>query len=139
VIKKSSTEVIGGAIKKRPVPDPQLRFSFKFFDETDAEMCPAVFANGYTQTLMQRLRALSSWTVKQFTTRQDHTIRNHQHDWTETARPNGFAHLNDFYKAYPGWQFSLTANEHGRVHGIIIDDTFYVIWLDKNHALYPGQ
>jgi hypothetical protein len=34
-------------------------------------------------------------------------------------------------------QFCLSANEHGRVHGIIIDDTFYVIWLDHDHRLYP--
>jgi hypothetical protein len=39
---------------------------------------------------------------------------------------------------YEGWQFCLTANEHGRVHGIIIDDTFYVIWLDHDHQLYPA-
>lgn len=87
---------------------------------------------------MQRLRDLSGWTVKAFTSHTDKSIRNHEHDWTETSRPDGFSHLNAHYRAYPGWQFSLTANEHGRVHGIIIDDTFYVIWLDKDHALYPG-
>jgi hypothetical protein len=119
--------------------DPELRFSFKFFDPSDGEMCPAAFNEGYTQTLMQRLRDLSSWKVKQFTGAMDQSIRNHQHDWAKTSRPKGFANLNTYFRAYPGWQFCLTANAHGRVHGILIDDTFHVIWLDQGHNLYPGD
>jgi hypothetical protein len=126
-----------GAIKKQAAPDPELRFSFRFFDSTDAEMCPAIFGNGYCQTLMERLKSISTWKVREFTDRSDKSLRNHQHEWNKTSRPDGFAHLNEHYRAYPGWQFCLSANEHGRVHGIIIDDTFYVIWLDKDHALYP--
>lgn len=134
-MKKARAEV--ASTIKKTAPDPELRFSFKFFDHTDPEVCPANFADGYTQTLMQRLRALSGWKVKEFTGRQDSAIRNHQHDWSKTSRPEGFGALNATFKAYPGWQFCLTANQHGRVHGIIIDDTFYVIWLDQDHRLYP--
>lgn len=134
---KKSRPTPQARIKKAEVPDPDLRFSFKFFDHTDGELCPAEFDDGYTQVLMQRLRDLSTWTVGRFTTRFDKTVRNHQHEWAETARPDGFQNLNEHYRAYPGWQFCLTANAHGRVHGIIIDHTFYVIWLDQNHRLYP--
>ena len=125
-----------GKIKKSSEPDPELKFSFKFFDFTDEEMCPPVFGEGYTQTLMQRLRDLSSWTVRQFTGRQDGGLRNHIHDWSKTTREDGFGHLNDHYSDIPAWQFCLTQNEHGRVHGLIIDDTFYIVWLDKDHMLY---
>ena len=118
--------------------DPELRFSFKFFDMVDEELCPAVFGAGYTRTLMERLRDLSTWKVKQFTGAPDKAVRNHQHDWAKTARPDGFSNLNKHFQSYPGWQFCLTANEHGRVHGILIDDTFHVIWLDQEHNLYPG-
>lgn len=71
------------------------------------------------------------------TTQQDKSVRNHTHDWSKTARPNGFSSLNEHFRDYPGWQFCISANEHGRVHGVIIDDTFYIIWLDHNHNLYP--
>ena len=100
-------------------------------------MCPPTFPAGYTQKLMQRMRDLSSWTVSRFVNVPDKALRNHRHDWSRTARPNGFEHLNEQFRAYPGWQFCLTANEHGRVHGILIDDTFHVIWLDAAHNLYP--
>jgi hypothetical protein len=127
----------GNQIKKGPVPDPLLKFSFKLFDNSDVEMCPAAFADGYTQTLMERLKDLSSWTVKRFTSDFHKTLRNHKLEWPETSRPHGFAHLNAVYRELDGWQFCLTANAHGRVHGVIIDDTFYVIWLDCNHRMYP--
>jgi hypothetical protein len=137
VIKKVKPQVVSEIKKSAPV-DPELRFSFKFFDHMDPEMCPAMFGDGYTQTLMQRLRDLSTWTVRKFTGAPDKTLRNHTHDWTKTARPDGFSRLNAHFKAYEGWQFCLTSNAHGRVHGIIIDDTFHVIWLDQDHSLYPG-
>ena len=37
-----------------------------------------------------------------------------------------------------GWQFALSANEHGRVHGFLRGDTFYIRWLDPDHNLYAG-
>jgi hypothetical protein len=126
-----------GPIRKTPLPDSKLRFSFELFDRDDADLCPQSFRDGYTHTLMQRLKDVSSWTVNAFCSRQDKSLRNHQHDWSKTSRPQGFGHLNEHYRAIPGWQFCLSANEHGRVHGIIIDDTFYVIWLDHDHRLYP--
>lgn len=128
-----------GHIRKVSPPDVELRFSFKFFDHTDEEMCPKTFVDGYTQALMQRMRDLSSWTVKRFTGSQDTSVRNHIHDWSKTGRPDGFSSLNQHYREYPGWQFCISANEHGRVHGIIIDDTFHVIWLDCSHRLYPAR
>lgn len=136
-IKKTSSPKEAGGIKKAALPNELLRFSFKFFDGTDDEVCPPAFPNGYTRKLMERMRDLSGWTVSQFETRYDKAIRNHTHDWPKTSRPNGFAALNEQFHAYPGWQFQLSANEHGRVHGIIIDNTFYVIWLDVSHRLYP--
>ncbi len=123
-------------IRKEKV-DPELRFSFKLFDDSDPELCPAVFRENYTQKLMLRLKDLSTWSVQQFTGPCNKSIRNHTHDWATTSRPRGFKHLNEHLRAYPGWQFQLSANEHGRVHGIVIDDTFYVIWLDQDHKLYP--
>ena len=134
---KKNRPVSKSRIKKGPTPDPDLRFSFKFFYSSDAEMCPPTFQDEYTQTLMQRLRDLSTWKVSRFTGTTDKTVRNHKHDWDRTSRPRGFVNLNAHFQAYDGWQFCLTANEHGRVHGIMIDDTFYVIWLDQNHNLYP--
>ena len=136
-IKKGSVQQ-DTLIKKTAVKDPLITFSFRFFDPTDGTLCPGIFKDGYTQTLMQRLRALSEWTLQDFYGPPGQNIRAHTHTWSETARPDGFARLlNEELRASPGWQFSISANKYGRVHGIMIDSTFYIIWLDQNHALYP--
>lgn len=126
----------GSQIRKAPA-DSELRFSFRLFDPSDQDLCPPTFPDGYTQALMQRMRDLSSWTLSRFTGAPDKSVRNHMHNWDETSRPNGFSNLNAHYRESPGWQFCISANAHGRVHGIIIDDTFYVVWLDRDHKLCP--
>ncbi len=37
------------------------------------------------------------------------------------------------------WQFQIETNKYGRIHGIFIDDVFFIVWLDPNHRLYPGR
>jgi hypothetical protein len=124
-----------GSIKKSET-DPELRFSFKFFDSSDAEICPQSFRDGYTQTLMERLKALSGMKVKEFAAARNKALRIHTHEWPRTTRKAGFPNLVSEYRDTPGWQFGLSANKHGRVHGMLINDTFYVIWLDHHHVLY---
>lgn len=123
-------------IRKGADADPSIKFSFRFFDATDADLCPAEFSPGYVQTLMERLKALSGWTVKEFVSGGGKALRNHPIDWKGTSRPDGFP-LPEQYQAYTPFQFSLTANEYGRVHGLLIGDTFCIVWLDHHHRLYP--
>jgi hypothetical protein len=38
------------------------------------------------------------------------------------------------------WQFSVDPDIpycHWRAHGILIDDTFFPVWLDPDHQLWP--
>ncbi|NGX49690.1 MAG: hypothetical protein K940chlam5_01289 [Candidatus Anoxychlamydiales bacterium] len=126
-MKKKQLPEHKGRLKKTKVPDLPLFFSFKYFDTSDPELCPSVFHNKYTQSLMQRLKSLSSWTAKEFITKQDKSIRNHTHNWLKTTRPKGFIHLHEQLQSYEGWQFQISSNKHGRVHGIIIDNIFYII------------
>lgn len=135
-IKKGSAVATESAIKKSPIPDGTLKFSFKLFDPSDGEVCPAKFNDGYTQALMQRLQNLSSWLISEFTGPCHHSIRNHRISWEKTKRPDGFTHLNEQFESYEPWQFSVSVNAHGRVHGVIIDDCFYIVWLDCNHIVY---
>ena len=135
-IKKTKTPHSSGQVRSVSVPDEYIRFSLRFFDGSDEEICPLTFRDGYTRKLAERMKDISTMTVREFTTNKSKSLRAHTHDWPNTRRPNGYDCLNEQYKAYAGWQFELSVNEHGRVHGIIIDNTFYVIWLDHNHILY---
>jgi hypothetical protein len=124
-------------LKKSPGADPLLKFSFMHFDDKDSDLCPSECPPDYTHSLMRRLRALSQWTVKKFTGKYEKTIRNHNHDWDKTSRPGGFGSLKGEFRDLDGWQFCLEDGAHGRVHGVILSDTFFIIWLDIKHQLNP--
>ena len=136
VSKPKHSKVSASGIRQVTASDAPLRFSFRFFDPSDCDVCPPVFRDGYVHILMERLKALSAWTVNEFVSPKGKGIRNHPIDWVDTSKPDGFG-LPEQYEAYTPFQFSLTANEHGRVHGLLVDDTFHVIWLDHDHRLYP--
>lgn len=135
MIKKVAPQT-SGTIKKTEPSDELLRFSFKYFIH-DHEVCPKEFADGYTGKLLERLRDLSSWTIKQFTGASTKSVRNHRITWPDTSRPDGFDHLPEQLREGEAWQFSVSVNEHGRVHGLLIGNVFNIVWLDSQHALYP--
>lgn len=116
---------------------PAIAFSFKYLDRRkpfDVDgMSPAYFL-----ILVDRLKSVCGMTTDEFR-RGGKSLHSHQIDWNRTTRPDGFDCLNATFReqiADDCWQFSLSVNEHGRVHGFLIVDVFYVVWLDPTHALY---
>lgn len=126
-------------IHKSKIEDQKICFSFLYFDSSDAEVCPPTFQPHYTQTLMERLKALSSWSLNDFVNNHSKSLRAHTHDWEKTSRPKGFAHLNEQLRSCLAWQFQLSRDEHGRVHGFFINNTFHIIWLDRDHKVYSKR
>lgn len=115
-----------------------IRFSFKFLDETDDAFQFEGNQPHYFLKLLQRLRDMSRLEMSDVLRNlgQHKGMRCHPIDWSETTRVNGFGIPIDGADAN-AWQFSLTSNEHGRVHGFLIESTFFVVWLDPQHNLYP--
>lgn len=58
----------------------------------------------------------------------------------ETSQPEGFTNVDQENLALEEpWQFSVDPAPEciGRVHGLLQKDTFYVVWLDLCHRLFP--
>ena len=117
------------------IPDDLIRFSFKYISFSDKYPLKKNDYN-YFESLFNRLQSVSHMTTIEFRSNKDKGLRAHKHNWPDTSDPGGYTHLNDTLKQAESWQFQLSANAHGRVHGILVDDTFYVIWLDPDHNLY---
>lgn len=115
-----------------------LRFSFKLFQQND-KFSLGHCGDGYLPQFVVRLKGLSGLTVHEFRTNRSGALRAHQIDFSETSEPQGFHELNEQLRGLEAWQFQITANEHGRVHGILLDETFYVVWIDAAHQLYPAN
>lgn len=97
--------------------------------------CPAEFSC----ELFARIKEYSSWTVEQFRDQNQNIEHRHTIYFPETSESKGFTSVVDEQLALEEcWQFSVkpTPDCIWRVHGILQDDTFYIIWLDPCHRLY---
>jgi hypothetical protein len=121
--------------------DTNLQFSFKLLDVHTNKKFGLHHAvkDGYLEKLLLRLKDVSSMRTSEFRRNYSKQLRNHLIDFAGTSEPKGFSQLNEQLRAEQAWQFELTQNEHGRIHGLLIGDTFYVVWLDPCHILYSGN
>jgi hypothetical protein len=133
---------VAGSVPPPPVPPAAgfshrgLPFSFRYFlNRPPFEVARG--GPGYPLTLLERLRDLSTFTALELQTSRNHALRCHLIDWEGTSQPDGFSHLNAaIRRQITPYQFSLSSNEHGRVHGFFSGDVFYLVWLDPEHRLY---
>ncbi len=112
-----------------------ISFSFKYYNANHS-----IFTGGgrdsiYWQTLVNRLRDLSGLTAIELRRGGNKTLRCHPIDWADTSQDN-FGVKSENQLVDVPYQFSLSSNEHGRVHGFFIDQVFYIVWLDPDHMLY---
>jgi hypothetical protein len=84
------------------------------------------------------LKALSSLTAQELLVNRSSSLRCHPIRWADTSE-NGFGIPNEEQLVDTPYQFSLSSNEYGRVHGFFIDEIFYIVWLDPDHQLYPRK
>lgn len=95
-------------------------------------------ADTYLGKLLGRLRDLNQTPLKEFR-RPGNSLRSHLIRFSETSESEGFTSLNDQLRGIEPWQFQISSNEHGRVHGILLNGTFYVVWIDPCHLLYSEK
>ncbi|HRP55877.1 hypothetical protein [Agriterribacter sp.] len=113
-----------------------INFSLKYFDTGNVKFPCSCWDGVYYLDLFSRIKDLCLLQKLEFTSNRSKTLRSHPIKWQETTE-NGFGFPMEEQIVDVPYQFSLSANDKGRVHGFFISNTFYVVWLDKNHALYP--
>jgi hypothetical protein len=138
--------LLEGHLTEQGIPEvvvPQetrsLRFSFKHLDLTNEKFKVLDCCADFLRQLLERIKEYSNWTIDDFC---DQNNNDHRHiiNFPETSEPDGFVKSGmdqDQIAYHEAWQFELVRTEKWRTHGILIDDTFYVIWLDPDHRLYP--
>jgi hypothetical protein len=115
-----------------------ISFSFKYYESGHSKFDCSTREIAYWLVLLERLKALSDWTAKEFLTSRSSALRCHPIRWDSTSE-SGFGLPNEEQLVDTPYQFSLSSNEHGRVHGFMIDEVFYIVWLDPEHLLYPAK
>lgn len=144
----------GGKIKPSPLATTEsirslelknrhLRFSFKHLDLNHRDFSVKHRNSDYFSTVLEKLKELSSFPADALRGNHSKAVRCHPIKWEDTsqkklnAKDRGFAHLNQQLRDMDAWQFQIQKNNYGRVHGLFLDDIFFVIWFDPDHKLYP--
>lgn len=112
-------------------------FSFKHLSLTE-KFTPRAMDGQYVVKLTERMKALCSMDGRELRMGGHHSLRCHAIEFSGTTEPEGFSELPGPLKkeGVQPFQFSVSSNEHGRVHGFFIGDIFYVVWIDPHHRLY---
>jgi hypothetical protein len=122
-----------------PGTPESLRFSFRYLDTTHPQFDVRTRGAEYFRLLLARLRELSALHVTEFRSLRSSMLRIHRIDFGDrSVSMGGFGIPGKPEFDRKAWQFALSANQHGRVHGFLVGNTFYVRWLDPDHNLYPG-
>ncbi|MBC6480664.1 MAG: hypothetical protein GDA56_25765 [Hormoscilla sp. GM7CHS1pb] len=123
-------------IKRLGVEIPKVSFDFMYYQDDKENFSIRGRDVRYLEVLLRRLRDLSKLTVQEIVNNRSKSRRCHPIDWQDTTEPNGFGLPNEDKVVVTAYQFQISANEHGRVHGFFRDNVFYIVWLDPDHNLY---
>lgn len=116
--------------------DQPLLFSFRFFDRSHDAFNLGNTDRPWFLTLLDALKDVSALTRHRLAVELKNHYRFHPHNWEKTRFKYD---LNDELLAQVECvQFFLTKGD-GRVHGFLVGNRFYVVWLDPDHNLYPEE
>lgn len=133
VVKASTSGITSTKLK------PQgISFSFKYYQAKHHKFSCNEKAAPYWLTLMDRLKDISGLSNRELLVNRSSMLRSHPIRWENTSE-DGFGLPNEEQLVGTPYQFSLSSNEHGRVHGFLIDQIFYIVWLDPDHLLYCAR
>src|SRR5579872_3099679 len=136
---KKSGESFPSLIKKTTETDnTHVSFSFKYLDIQNPKFCIKRKDGKYFNKVVERLHGLSGYTPMDFRSNRSSSLRTHPIDFSETSEKKGFPIKNpELTQSDSAYQFEISANAHGRIHGLFIGPVFYVVWFDPDHKLYP--
>lgn len=96
--------------------------------------------SSYFNCLINRLCEISKMSRKEMTVinKGCHKgLRCHKIDFKQKrVLANGFGIPSNEELDEDAWQFSLSGNKNGRIHGYFVGNIFFIVWLDPKHNLY---
>lgn len=137
-IKKTETRKTqsSSGIKSTSTSPPLgISFSYKYFQCDHSKFSINGKDIDYLVAFLERLKNISSWKFQEFIVNNSKALRCHAIDWKDTTE-SCFGLPNEEQLIDKPYQFSISSNEHGRVHGFFIEEIFYIVWLDPDHKLY---
>lgn len=85
------------------------------------------YDSDYFLQVLKRIKDLSEWTKQELISNRSLALRAHPIEWKFTSEPTGFNFPLQKDVANAPYQFAISANQHGRIHGFFPKNTFYIV------------
>lgn len=117
----------------------EILFSWRFLDRGNKLFNMGKSDSSWFISLLDGLQNLSRMTTSEFRLQSESKgLRVHHHNWDKASAKYNF-HDDWFEQNNENcYQFSIS-KANGRVHGFLIKNIFYIVWLDPLHNLYPPR
>lgn len=115
----------------------KITFSFEFFDTNTDRYCLSNGTPEQIKAVMLRLRQINEKTLHELLAERK-VSHFHPIDWDKTTEQGGFPDARA--NAMEPFQFALLGvnGQLTRVYGGLYRDTFYIVWIDWNHEIWPS-
>lgn len=115
----------------------KIKFSFEYYD-CSGKYCLSNWSTDKIKKSLERLKNINTKSLKELTSPNNSRVYHFSEViWEKTEEPNGFPdgrvkNLSHFHFALLGVNKQLA-----RVYGAYYLGTFYIIWFDLNHDIWP--
>lgn len=135
---------MGKRDKVSQIPSPKLseneklRFSFEYYDKGSSEFCISGWNQKQIRDSLLRLQDICTKSYKDLW-RERGVYHFGEVYWEKTIKKSGFP--NPAVNALPAFHFALLGvnGQRARVFGALSTGTFYVVWFDLNHDIWPVE
>lgn len=125
-----------------PAPISRLKekiiFSFSYVDFENKNFQMSDNKPEYFTEVINRFKEICRLTLDEFINKNARVFHCHSINW-DTATESGFKTAPPELQDARDYQFSISKVKYGRIHGILLDNIFYVVWFDPDHKLSPSQ
>ncbi len=127
-----------GRIKSTSLTIDKTSFSFLYLTPgPDNKFYYKGKSNTYFCKVIERLKGLCAWKPTELKVSRSSSLRCNPIEWKKsnvTESCFGLPNEEDLV-GEEAYEFGVSGNEHGRIHGFFSDTVFHIVWLDPDHKL----
>ncbi len=114
----------------------KIKFSFEYYDAGHKDYCLSNWSNDQILKTLKRLKDINLKNYHELI-QGSRVYHFHEIHWEQTIHKSGFT--NSAVNKLDPYQFALLSvnKQLARVFGAYYQDTFYIVWFDLNHEIWP--
>lgn len=139
-ITSSSSKLLETLPEKKQRTQEELTFSFRFFERKHSLFNLGGIEDNWFIDLFIFLENISKLRWIEVTTTHKSIYDPHDYSGKCNADINDIlkAHFKENFNQFDCFQIRLSKGK-GRVHGFLVGNVYYIIWLDPNHNMYDSD